>query len=60
MTQALEIWLRTEVVAAYDEARANPSVLLSSADARAMLAALHSRHKQTLRNANLKARDLSS
>jgi hypothetical protein len=46
MTQALEIWLRTEVVAAYGEARANPSALLSSADVRAKLAALHNRQKQ--------------
>nr|WP_274519191.1 type II toxin-antitoxin system ParD family antitoxin [Inquilinus limosus] len=28
--QALEKWLRTEVVAAYDEAKANPSSLLDS------------------------------
>jgi antitoxin ParD1/3/4 len=55
MTQALEIWLRTEVAAAYDEARANPSTLLSSADVCAKLAALH--NSKTLRNANLKARD---
>jgi hypothetical protein len=55
MTQALEIWLRTEVVAAYDEARANPSTLLSSADVRAKVAVLH--NSKTLRKANLKARD---
>ncbi|MPZ34379.1 MAG: type II toxin-antitoxin system ParD family antitoxin [Rhodospirillales bacterium] len=41
--RALETWLRTEVVAAYDDAKANPSSLLSSSQARAKLAALHKR-----------------
>ena len=41
--RALEAWLRTEVVAAYDEARANPSALLSGAQVRARLAAHHKR-----------------
>jgi antitoxin ParD1/3/4 len=41
--RALETWLRTDVVAAYDEARANPSALLRSAEVRARLAAHHKR-----------------
>lgn len=41
--RALETWLRTEVVPAYDEAKANPSSLISSATVRAKLAALHKR-----------------
>ena len=41
--RALETWLRTEVVAAYDDAKANPSSFLSSSQARAKLAALHKR-----------------
>lgn len=41
--RALETWLRTEVVPAYDEAKANPSSLLSSAAVRAKLATLHKR-----------------
>jgi antitoxin ParD1/3/4 len=41
--RALETWLRTEVVAAYDEAKAKPSALLSGAKVRAKLAALHRR-----------------
>lgn len=41
--RALETWLRTEVVAAYDDAKANPSSLLSSSQARAKLTALHKR-----------------
>jgi antitoxin ParD1/3/4 len=47
MTKALENWLRTEVVAAHDEARADPSVLMDSADVRAKLAALHERWAMT-------------
>ena len=35
--RALEAWLRTEVVAAYDEAGANLSALLSGAQVRATL-----------------------
>lgn len=41
--RALETWLRTEVVPAYDEAKANPSSLLSSTAVRAKLATLHKR-----------------
>jgi putative addiction module CopG family antidote len=41
--RALETWLRTEVVPAYDEAKINPSSLLSSAVVRAKLATLHKR-----------------
>lgn len=41
--RALETWLRTEVVAAYDDAKANPSPLLSSSQARAKLATRHKR-----------------
>lgn len=39
--EAVERWLRTEVVAAYDELRADPSKAISSEDMRAHLAALH-------------------
>lgn len=39
--EAVERWLRTEVVAAYDELRADPSKAISSADMRAHLATLH-------------------
>lgn len=38
---AVERWLRTEVVSAYDELRADPSKAISSADMRTHLAALH-------------------
>lgn len=38
---AVERWLRTEVVAAYDELRADPSKAISSEDMRAHLTALH-------------------
>jgi antitoxin ParD1/3/4 len=41
--RALETWLRTEVVPAYDEAKANPSSLLSRAAVRAKLTTLHKR-----------------
>jgi len=41
--RALETWLRTEVVAAHDKARAKPSSLLSAAEVRARLAAHHKR-----------------
>ena len=41
--RALETWLRTEVVAAYDDAKAKPSSLLSSSQVRAKLAARHKR-----------------
>lgn len=41
--QALEKWLRTEVAAAYDEAKANPSSLISSEEVRDRLARLHDR-----------------
>ena len=40
--EAVETWLRTEVVASYDELRADPSRAISSADMRAHLAELHS------------------
>ena len=41
--RALEAWLRTEGAAAYDEARANPSALLTADDVRARLTAHHKR-----------------
>lgn len=41
--RALEQWLRTEVAAAYDEAKADPSSLVTSEDVRARLASLHER-----------------
>ncbi|MGL4959588.1 MAG: type II toxin-antitoxin system ParD family antitoxin [Inquilinus sp.] len=41
--QALEKWLRTEVAAAYDEAKANPSSLLDSEQVLEQLAKLHAR-----------------
>jgi putative addiction module CopG family antidote len=41
--RALETWLRTDVATAYDDARANPSALLSGAEVRARLAAHHKR-----------------
>ncbi|CAN5229200.1 type II toxin-antitoxin system ParD family antitoxin [soil metagenome] len=39
--EAVETWLRTEVVASYDELRADPSRAISAADMRAHLAELH-------------------
>ncbi len=39
--EAVETWLRTEVVASYDELRADPSWAISAADMRAHLAELH-------------------
>ena len=39
--EAVETWLRNEVVASYDELRADPSRVISSADMRAHLAELH-------------------
>ncbi|WP_454167035.1 ribbon-helix-helix domain-containing protein [Microbacterium lacticum] len=39
--EAFETWLRTEVVASYDELRADPSQAVSAADMRAHLAELH-------------------
>lgn len=41
---AVETWLRTEVVAAYDELRADPSRAISAQELRAHLAELHKRH----------------
>ena len=41
--RALETWLRTEVVAAYDKARTKAPSLLSAAEVRARLAAHHKR-----------------
>ncbi len=41
--RALETWLRTEVSAAYDEVKTDPSNLVGSADVRARIAALHER-----------------
>jgi putative addiction module CopG family antidote len=41
--RALETWLRTEVAAAYDEAKRDPSSLISSTEARERLAAWHDR-----------------
>ena len=39
--EAVESWLRTEVVASYDELRADSSRAISAADLRAHLAELH-------------------
>ncbi|WP_448070452.1 ribbon-helix-helix domain-containing protein [Georgenia yuyongxinii] len=39
--EAVETWLRTEVVAAYDELRSDPSRAISSDEMRAHLAGLH-------------------
>ncbi len=39
--EAVETWLRTEVVASYDELRADPTRAVSAADMRAHLAELH-------------------
>lgn len=39
--EAVERWLRTEVVAAYDELRTDPSKAISAEDMRSHLAALH-------------------
>jgi putative addiction module CopG family antidote len=44
--QAFDTWLRTEVTAAYDEAKRDPSSLISSTEARARLAAWHDRAAQ--------------
>jgi len=41
--QALEKWLRTEVAAAYDEAKANPSSLIDGEQVRERLAQLRDR-----------------
>lgn len=41
--EAVETWLRAEVVTAYDELRANPSQGISSSDMRTHLAELHAR-----------------
>lgn len=41
--EAVETWLRTEVVASYEELRADPSRAISSADMRARLAELHAK-----------------
>lgn len=40
--EAVENWLRTQVVASYDELRTDPSRAVRSADMRAHLAELHS------------------
>lgn len=42
--EAVENWLKSEVVAAYDELRADPSQAISAGDMRAHLAELHARH----------------
>lgn len=41
--RALEKWLRTDVAAAYDEAKADPSSLLGATRVREQLAKLHKR-----------------
>jgi len=41
--RALETWLRSEVVGAYDEAKANSASLLSSSQVRTKIAARHRR-----------------
>ncbi|WP_344785406.1 type II toxin-antitoxin system ParD family antitoxin [Microbacterium kribbense] len=46
--EAVQLWLRTEVVAAYDELRADPSTAVGAQDVRAHLARLHAhRRSQT-------------
>ncbi|MCI9888667.1 type II toxin-antitoxin system ParD family antitoxin [Micrococcales bacterium 31B] len=45
--QAVESWLRTEVVAAYDELRADSSRALSADDVRAHLASVHMKRTTT-------------
>ncbi len=42
--EAIERWLRTEVVASYDELRDDPSHAISSEDMRAHLSSLHERN----------------
>lgn len=44
--RALEHWLQTEVVAAYNEVRADPASRVSSDEVRARLSALHERTTQ--------------
>lgn len=39
--EAVETWLRTEVVSAYDELRADPSQAISARDVRVHLAHIH-------------------
>ncbi len=41
--RVLESWLRTEVAAAYDEAKADPASRIGAAEVRTRLAALHER-----------------
>lgn len=41
--RAVEAWLRTDVAAAYDEAKADRSSVVSSAEVRARLDSLHAR-----------------
>ena len=41
--EAIESWLRAEVVASYDELHADPSRAISSSDVRAHLAEVHAR-----------------
>jgi antitoxin ParD1/3/4 len=43
--QVLELWLREEVVSAYDALIADPSAVISAADVRARLSAKHSEHR---------------
>lgn len=42
--EAVERWLNTEVVAAYDELREDPTRAISAKDMRAHLASLHEQH----------------
>ncbi|WP_417564469.1 ribbon-helix-helix domain-containing protein [Microbacterium sp.] len=44
---AVESWLRTEVVAAYDELRSDPSATVSAQDVRMHLAGLHAQQRPT-------------
>jgi antitoxin ParD1/3/4 len=44
--KAMEAWLRSEVVSAYDALKADPSRARSTADVRAALAAAHERATQ--------------
>ena len=41
--EAVEAWLRTEVVASYDQLRADPTEAISASDIRAHLAKIHTR-----------------
>lgn len=43
--EAVESWLRTEVISAYDELNADPSIAVSASDLRAHLAVINAQSK---------------